>query len=120
MTPRNLRFRGDPGDAALTEAARQVLRQNDAGRWTVPSAHQYPHQWNWDSAFISLGWATFARERATLEIESMLEARWREGMVPSVRYDPRHLLDYFPGPDRWPAARAHVAQPGELTTGISN
>jgi hypothetical protein len=107
-------------DRALAQAARRVLRGNDAGRWTVPSPAQYPHQWNWDSAFVSLGWATFDWTRATVEIESMLGGRWREGMVPHVRYDPAHVADYFPGPDRWPRARAHVAEPGQLTSGITN
>lgn len=97
-----------------------MLRANDTGRWTKPSPAQYPHQWNWDSGFISLGWATFDRARAMLEVESMLAARWVSGMVPHVHYDPAHLADYFPGPDRWPGAERQVAEPGELTSGISN
>ena len=97
-----------------------MLRANDTGRWTKPSPAQYPHQWNWDSAFISLGWATFDAERAMLEIESMLAAQWRSGMVPHVHYDVAHLADYFPGPDRWPGAELQVRRPGELTSGISN
>ena len=104
----------------LAERAREVLRANDAGRWTKPSPAQYPHQWNWDSGFASLGWATFDPPRAALEIESMLGARWRDGMVPHVHYDPRHLADYFPGPDWWPGAQRRVALAGELTSGISN
>ena len=113
-------MRRNDADRALAEAARTVLRGNDAGRWTVPSPAQYPHQWNWDSAFVSLGWATFDWPRATVEIESMLGARWREGMVPHLRYDPAHTAHYFPGPDRWPRARYHVADPEQLTSGISN
>ena len=107
-------------DPRLEAAARAVLRANDAGRWTVPSRTQYPHQWNWDSAFISLGLATFDWDRAVMEIESMLATRWREGMVPHVRYDPAHVPDYFPGPDRWLAAQTHVAQSGVPTSGITN
>ena len=97
-----------------------MLRANDTGRWTKPSPAQYPHQWNWDSAFISLGWATFDTERAMLEVESMLAAQWRSGMVPHVHYDPAYLAAYFPGPDRWPGAELQVRRPGELTSGISN
>ncbi len=104
----------------LAERARQVLRANDAGRWTKPSPAQYPHQWNWDSGFASLGWATFDPARAAVEIESMLGARWTDGMVPHVHYDPDHLADYFPGPDWWPGAERRVAVPAELTSGISN
>lgn len=41
-------------------------------------------------------------------------------MVPHVRYDPRFVADYFPGPDWWPAAARHVVEPGLLTSGVSN
>jgi hypothetical protein len=107
-------------DQPLEAAAMAVLRANDAGAWTVPSRSQYPHQWNWDSAFISLGLATFDWNRAVIEIESMLASRWREGMVPHVRYDPTHLDDYFPGPDRWPRAQAHVDDSAVRTSGVTN
>jgi hypothetical protein len=50
----------------------------------------------------------------------MLAGRWKEGMVPHVRYDARQLDGYSPGPDRWPRTRAHVAQAGQLTSGITN
>ena len=96
-----------------------MLRANDAGGWTKPSAHQYPHLWNWDSALVSIGWAWVDWERAVREIDCLLEAQWYCGMVPHIRFDPRHLEDYFPGPDRWPnAARHHPAD--VLTSGISN
>ena len=97
-----------------------MLRANDTGSWTKPSPAQYPHQWNWDSGFCSLGWATFDPGRARLELESLLGARWRSGMVPHLHYDPAHLADYFPGPDRWPGAERQVAVPGTLTSGITN
>jgi hypothetical protein len=110
-------------EAGITEALRsdavRVLEGNDAGRWTKPSAGQYPHQWNWDSALISLGWSWFDWERAAREIEGILDAQWDDGMIPHVRYDPRHVADYFPGPDRWPGAAAHVGR-GVRTSGISN
>jgi len=55
-----------------------------------------------------------------LEIESLLEGRWGDGMVPHLRYDPRFVADYFPGPDWWPHAAEHVLVPGTPTSGISN
>src|SRR5581483_9918127 len=85
-----------------------------------PSPSQYPHQWNWDSAFVSLGWATFDVERAMVELESLLRGRWRDGMLPHIRYDRRYLADYFPGPDWWPGAQERVAEVVERTSGISN
>jgi hypothetical protein len=103
----------------LASRAAQVLRSNDAGGWTRPSGGQYPHQWNWDSALISLGWSWINWDRAVLEIESLLGAQWDNGMVPHVRYDPRYLADYFPGPDRWPNAGRHLPR-GFLSSGISN
>ena len=107
-------------EEALAAAARRVLRANDTGRWTVPSRGQYPHQWNWDSAFAAIGLATFDWGRAAAEIESVLAARWIEGMVPHIRYDPRRPGDYFPGPGRWPRAQAHVADSAVRTSGITN
>jgi len=107
-------------DERLAAGARRVLRANDTGYWTVPSAAQYPHQWNWDSAFVAIGLATFDWDRAAAEVDAVLRARWREGMLPHVRYDPRHLTDYFPGPDRWPRAQAHVADSAVRTSGITN
>jgi Trehalase len=104
----------------LARAARRVLRANDTGRWTVPSRAQYPHQWNWDSAFAAIGLATFDWDRAAAEVESVLAARWRDGMLPHVRYDARRLAEYFPGPDRWPRAQAHVADSAVRTSGITN
>jgi len=112
--------RADSGAGSLAARAEAVLRGNDSGRWTKPSPTQYPHQWNWDSAFISLGWSRIDWERAAIEVESMLGARWRNGMVPHVHYDPARLEGYFPGPDWWPLAQTQVAHTGELTSGISN
>lgn len=106
--------------AEFQSGARGVLLANHAGGWTKPAADQYPHQWNWDSGFISLGWATFDWEKAAAEIESVIRGRWRDGMIPHVRYDPHRLQDYFPGPDRWPGMAGHVAEAGEMTSGISN
>ena len=111
-------------DDGLRSLAQSVLRGNSAAagglRWTKPSPTQYPHQWNWDSGFAAIGWSCFDWERGCDEIESLLEGRWRDGMVPHVRYDPEQLAGYFPGPDWWPGAAARVLRPGQLTSGISN
>ncbi|MBO0687060.1 MAG: neutral trehalase [Candidatus Dormibacteraeota bacterium] len=106
-------------DQDLRRAAIRVLEGNDAGAWTTPSAGQYPHLWNWDSALISLGWSHIDPRRAERELEAILGAQWDDGMVPHVRYDPRRLGDYFPGPDCWPGAAAHTPK-GVWTSGISN
>lgn len=84
----------------LLDQATQILRENDRGGYTVPTARLYPYQWNWDSAFAALGFSVFDRERAWLELETLFEGQWADGMVPHIifrRDDP----DYFPGPAIW-------------------
>lgn len=103
-------------DWELLAQAEAVLRGNDVGEYTRPSARLYPHQWNWDSAFNSIGWAYFDWDRATREIESMLAAQWTNGMVPHVRYNPT-VTDYAPGPEWW--INVPVRRAGEMTSGIS-
>lgn len=100
----------------LLSRAESVLRANDVGNYTRPSARLYPHQWNWDSAFNALGWAYIDWERATREIESMLAAQWTNGMLPHIRYNPT-VTDYAPGPEWW--VNVPVKQSGEITSGIS-
>lgn len=82
------------------DQATQILLENDRGGYTVPTARLYPYQWNWDSAFAALGFSVFDRERAWLELETLFEGQWADGMVPHIifrRDDP----DYFPGPAIW-------------------
>ena len=84
----------------LNEQAIEILRKNDRGGFTVPTARLYPYQWNWDSAFVALGFATFDRARAWRELELLVEGQWPNGMIPHIifrRDDP----DYFPGPSVW-------------------
>lgn len=107
-----------PDDAPrLVEAAAAVLRGNDRGEFTKPSARLYPHQWNWDSAFIAMGWAYLDWERAVREVASLLRGQWTDGMLPHIRYDRAALGWYAPGPELWPGG--HTCDPGELTSGIS-
>jgi hypothetical protein len=95
-------------DPDLIARAQNVLRLNDAGEFTKPSPHQYPHQWNWDAAFIALGLAHFDLPRAFAEIRSLLRAQWRDGMVPHIIYH-TGASDYFPPPEFWQTANlAHA------------
>lgn len=82
------------------DAARAILRANDRGGYTVPTDRLYPFQWNWDSAFVAMGWATFDEERAWRELERLVEGQWDEGMVPHIVFH-APSDDYFPGPDVW-------------------
>ncbi len=82
--------------------ARDILRANDKGGFTVPTGGLYPYQWNWDSVFVALGFATFDESRACREIETLFEAQWDDGFVPHIIFR-RNDPDYFPGPDVWQA-----------------
>lgn len=82
------------------QAARDVLHANDRGGYTVPTSRLYPFQWNWDSAFVAMGWATFDENRAWRELERLVEGQWADGMVPHIVFH-APSDDYFPGPDVW-------------------
>ena len=81
-------------------SAQEILRSNDMGVFTKPGPRQYPHQWNWDSAVIALGYSHFDLPRALEEIRSVLKGQWGDGMVPHIIYHTGRS-DYFPDPDFW-------------------
>ncbi len=84
----------------LIEQARAILRGNDRGGYTVPTHRLYPFQWNWDSAFVAMGWATFDEARGFTEVERLLEGQWDDGLVPQIVFH-APSDDYFPGPAVW-------------------
>ncbi|RYH10214.1 hypothetical protein EU800_09585 [Tropicimonas sp. IMCC6043] len=88
----------------LDRAAEQVLRDNDRGRYTVPTDILYPFQWNWDSAFAAWGFSRFDIPRAWVELETLFAAQWENGMVPHMIFH-EAALGYFPGPDVWGTGR---------------
>ena len=95
----------------LNEAARATLRANDRGGYTVPNGRVYPFQWNWDSAFVALGFDTFDRDRAWQEVETLFKAQWADGFVPHIIF----WVDdagYFPGPDVWAAGEKGIRTSG--------
>jgi glycogen debranching enzyme len=102
-----------------TERARAILRENDRGGYTVPTARLYPFQWNWDSAFVAMGWATFDAARAWQEIECLLRGQWDDGLIPQIVFH-APSDDYFPGPDVWGVRHdpptSGIAQPPVLAT----
>jgi glycogen debranching enzyme len=108
---------------ALDEQARAILRANDRGSYTVPTAGLYPYQWNWDSAFAAWGFATFDVNRAWDEVETLFSGQWPNGMVPHILF---HQPDpgYFPGPDVWgaesvgPIPSSGISQPAVAATFI--
>ena len=112
----------------LRAAAAAVLRANDAGRWTIPASRIYPHQWNWDSAICSLGWAEIDPGRAWTELESLVGGRARDGMLPHIAFRRRehgpgregpvlgrvavfHRTSYLPGAAWWGDRRGVDGRP---------
>ena len=100
---------------ALEIRSRAILMLNDLGTSTKPSPKLYPHQWNWDSAFIALGLSHSDPIRAQIEIRSMLSAQWETGMIPHIVFNPE-AVDYHPGPEYWgtqiPAAPKSIRTSG--------
>ncbi|MCJ9430472.1 MGH1-like glycoside hydrolase domain-containing protein [Kordiimonas marina] len=84
----------------LDRAAQDILQANDRGGYTVPNGQVYPFQWNWDSAFTALGFATFDRDRAWTEIETLFSAQWDDGFMAHIVFW-RDDEGYFPGPGVW-------------------
>ncbi|SPF80207.1 hypothetical protein PRI8871_02013 [Pseudoprimorskyibacter insulae] len=84
----------------LDARAKEILRGNDRGGYTVPTHGLYPYQWNWDSVFSAWGFSTFDLPRAWVEIETLFASQKADGMVPHIIF---HQVDpgYFPGPDVW-------------------
>jgi hypothetical protein len=103
--------------SSLSDQAISVLRLNDTGVFTKPGPHQYPHQWNWDSALIALGLSHFDLPRAQTEIRALLSGQWQDGMVPSVVYHSAPS-DYFPNPAFWQIENS-MSSPSVPTTGIT-
>lgn len=97
--------------AQLDNRAISILKENDLGGYTIPTKGLYPYQWNWDSAFVALGFATFDVARAWTEIELLFEGQWDDGMVPHIIFrkdDP----GYFPGPTAWGVTNPRIPTSG--------
>jgi glycogen debranching enzyme len=77
-----------------------ILRANDRGGYTVPTARLYPFQWNWDSAFAAMGFMTFDEPRAWRELEMLFTGQWADGLVPHIIFH-QPADSYFPGPEVW-------------------
>src|SRR5215211_1118654 len=63
-------------EVQLAARARHVLRQNDMGDWTCAAPNLYPHQWSWDSAFITIGLAHLSTRRAAKELLALFGHQW--------------------------------------------
>ena len=67
------------------EEAKKILLGNRKNGYTLPTNNKlYPAQWNWDSAFIALGYSYFNLDFSIMEIETLLNGQWDDGMVPHI------------------------------------
>ncbi len=83
------------------EIAKEVLKNNRRSGYTLPTNNElYPAQWNWDSAFIALGYSYFNMEYAIEELEKLISGQWEDGMIPHILF---HDNDesYFPNHKTW-------------------
>lgn len=87
---------------SLVRQAKVVLDLNWTGSYTKPGPRLYPHQWSWDSAFIAIGYARYAPERAAKELSHLFDNQWSNGLVPQIVFDP-NFDEYFPGAGFWHA-----------------
>jgi hypothetical protein len=111
------------GPPTACHACADVLNGNWVGTSTIPAHGLYPHQWSWDTAFISYGHAIMNASRARIEMEALFDGQWRNGLLPHIVFNPA-VPDsaYFPGADYW---RSSANSSGEApaapeTSGIVN
>jgi glycogen debranching enzyme len=107
-------------DAALA-GARKVLDESWLGASTLPSRTLYPHQWNWDSAFIALGRSWYDQARAQKELQTLFGAQWDDGRLPHIVFNPSVPEDaYFPGASFWQSSKRSALAPRDVeTSGIT-
>ena len=67
---------------STVKLAKRTLINNRRSKYTLPTNTKlYPAQWNWDSAFIALGYSNFNSDYSFEEIETLLSGQWKDGML---------------------------------------
>jgi hypothetical protein len=99
--------------------AKSILNNNWNGSYTIPSSSLYPHQWNWDSGFIAIGYSHYDTDRAIKELQNLFSAQWKNGMLPQIVFNKNALGRYFPEPDFWQTGSSPNAPDNYLTSGIT-
>ncbi len=81
--------------------AKRTLINNRRSKYTLPTNSKlYPAQWNWDSAFIALGYSNFNLKYSFKEIETLLSGQWEDGMIPHILFHKKNL-SYTPNYKAW-------------------
>ena len=104
----------------LINRAKKTLLDNRKKNYTLPTNNKlYPAQWNWDSAFIALGYSYFNLNYALKEIQTLLKGQWKDGMVPHILF---HNINnnYYPNHTAWNCGNkihsSGITQPPVLAT----
>ena len=103
----------------LLERAKSVLQKNLRNGFTIPRDKLYPFQWNWDSGFVSIGFANYDIDAAINEINSLLSGQWENGMIPHIIFHSETENTYFPNWDFWDTTVNAGASQKPKTSGIS-
>ena len=92
----------------LINKAQKTLLGNRRKGYTLPTNNKlYPAQWNWDSAFIALGYSYFNLNHALKEITTLLDGQWKDGMVPHILLHDTNTNYYNPyGGDPWSSSNS--------------
>jgi glucosylglycerate hydrolase len=83
----------------LGRRARDVLAANDLGTMVTAAPNLYPHMWSWDAAFVAAGLSTMSVARALQELDYLVAAQWKSGMIPHIVFS--DVPGYFPDVERW-------------------
>src|SRR3989344_1775036 len=101
---------------ALLEQAKAVITNNNRGGFTIPAEGLYPHQWLWDSCFISIGIRNYDAERAQKELLHLLRGQWSNGMLPHMIFD--SAIAYRQDRNIWRSQLSPYAPDDIATSGI--
>ncbi|MFP4292897.1 MAG: MGH1-like glycoside hydrolase domain-containing protein [Cyclobacteriaceae bacterium] len=104
----------------LMQEAKDILQKNWISSFTKPAPDLYPHQWNWDSGFIAIGYSHYDLDRAELELRHLFSGQWKNGMLPHIIFNPEADDNYFPGSHFWETWRSFDVPEHVRTSGISN
>ena len=98
----------------LGSRAKDVLAANDIGTMVTAAPNLYPHMWSWDAAFVATGLSTVSVARALQELDYLVAAQWKSGMIPHIVFS--DVPGYFPDVDRW--GTRGVSPEGVQSSGI--
>lgn len=104
------------------EKCKNILKNNydENFKFTVPSTNLYPHQWSWDSCWITYALSVLGEhQKAEDEIISLFNYQWKNGLVPSIVFHNQTNNTYFPCPKYWDLTKyANTFTDKNCTTGI--